>query len=93
MITLIERDSPRSVRELTMTVFPNNTVRLVISELEYRDRPCVIVFRRRGPSDYEFEIVRKSIVPGQYRLLIDGCDRRTRTGSRRWGIVRDGKRR
>ena len=90
VIILIERGNPKSRRALRMTVYPNNTVRLVISELEYRDRPCAIVFRRTGPSDYEFEIVRESIVPGKYRLLIDGCDRRTREGSRRWGIVKGG---
>ena len=91
-ITLTERDHPESKRELTMTVFSNSTARLVIRELEYRDRPCVIVFRRIDPSDYEFEIVRESIVPRQYRLLIDEhCDRQVHAGSRRWGIVKDGE--
>jgi hypothetical protein len=35
-------------RQLVVTVFENNTIRLSISELEYGDRPCVIVFRKAG---------------------------------------------
>ena len=87
-ITLAERGRPESVRSLTMTLFRNATVRLVIRELEYRDRPCLVVFRRNGPDDYEFEIIRESIIPSQYRqLLNERCDRQTRAGSRRWGII------
>ena len=87
-IRLAERGRSEPVRSLTMRLFPNKTVRLVISELEYRDRPCVVVFRRNGPDDYEFEIIRESIVPSQYRQLInERCDRQTRSGSRRWGII------
>ena len=90
-ITLIERGSLGSMRQLTMTVFPNRTARLVIRELEYRDRPCVIVFRRIGSDpDYEFEIVRESIVPWQYRrLIVEHCVRQTHAESRRWGIVKE----
>lgn len=89
-ITLTERNIPRSRRELTMTVYRNNTARLVIQELEYRDRPCVILFHRVGPDQYEFEIVRESVVPRQYRRLIkDHCNRKSRSGARRWGIVKD----
>ena len=87
-IRLTERGDPESVRPLTMTLFPNRTVRLIINELEYRDRPCVIVFRRIDSDDYEFEIIRESIVPSQYRqLLNEWCDRQTRKGSKRWGII------
>ena len=76
-----------------MTVYRNNTARLVIQELEYRDRPCVIVFHLVGPDQYEFEIVRESVVPRQYRRLIEEhCDRKSRSGARRWGIV-EGRRR
>ena len=87
-IILAEAGRPESVRPLTMRLFPNKTVRLAINELEYRDRPCVIVFRRNGPDDYEFQIVRESIVPSRYRqLLNERCDRQTHSGSRRWGII------
>ena len=87
-IRLAERGRPKSVRSLTMRLFPNNTARLVISELEYRDRPCMIVFRRTGLDDYEFEILRESIVPSRYRqLLNERCDRQTHSGSRRWGMI------
>ena len=88
-VTLAERGQSESVRPLTMRLFPNHTVRLVIKELEYRDRPCIIVFRRIGPDNYEFEIIRESIVPSQYRqLLNEWCDRQARSGSRRWGMIR-----
>ncbi len=87
-IMLTGSGHPESRRRLTMKLFQNHTVRLVIGELEYRDRPCIIVFRRIGPDDYEFELVRESIVPRQYRqLLNERCDRQARHGSRRWGIV------
>ena len=88
VITLTERDSLKS-RRLRMTVYPNNTTRLIIQELEYRHRPCVIVFHRAGPDQYEFEIVRESVVPPQYRrLLKEHCNRKSRSGARRWGIVK-----
>lgn len=87
-ITLTERDDPISRRDLTMTVYRNNTARLVIQELEYRDRPCVIVFHKVGPDQYVFEIVRESGVPRQYRrLLKEHCNFKSRSGARRWGIV------
>lgn len=87
-IRLAERGRSESVRSLTMRLFPNNTVRLAISELEYRDRPCVIVLRRNGLDDYEFEIIRESIFPSRYRhLLNERCNRQTRSGSRRWGKI------
>ena len=41
-----ERRIALSTQNLTMTVFKNNTVRIVISDLDYRDRPCVLVFRK-----------------------------------------------
>ena len=88
VITLTESGHPESSRQLTMTLFQNHTARLAINELEYRDRPCIIVFRRIGPDDYEFEIVRESIVPRQYRQLLNKrCNRQEHKGSRRWGIV------
>lgn len=74
-------------RMLTMTIFDNNTIRLVLNELDYRDRPCVIVFHRTAPNDYQYEIVQRSILPTRYRRILDACVRQTRTGSRRWGIA------
>ncbi len=75
-------------RTLTMTRFANRTARLVIKELDYRDRPCVVVFRRAGRRRFDFEIVRRAIDPDRYRSLIDRCGPPTREGSRRWAIVR-----
>jgi hypothetical protein len=74
-------------RTLTMTVFENNTTRLSLTELDYRDRPCVIVFHPQGNRAFAFEIVQQSIFPGRYRRLIGLCGNQTRTGSRRWAIL------
>lgn len=74
-------------RTLTMTLFGNNTARLSLHELDYRDRPCVVVFHRKGPSRYAFEIVQQSIFPGRYRTLLSRCGNQTRDGSRRWTII------
>jgi hypothetical protein len=80
-------------RDLTMTIFGNHTVRLVIKELDYRDRPCVLLFRRRRSRNkrrkavYEFDIVARAVFPGHYQALLRQCDHPTRSGSRRWGIV------
>ena len=74
-------------RPLVVTVFGNNTVRLSVNELEYGDRPCVIVVRRQKRNTFEFEIVSESVSPGRYRTLLNACGRQTRSGSRRWAIL------
>lgn len=76
-------DEPRS---LTMTIFRNRTVRLVIRELDYRDRPCVLHFQRVGDT-FKFEIVSRSVEPVRYRHLLNLTGEPTREGSRRWVIV------
>ncbi len=86
-ITLFEKHNPRSKRPLTLTLFRNNTVRLTINELEYRDRPCVILFHRSRQDRYNFEIISEFISPERYRYLLDVCNKQTRTGSRRWCIA------
>ena len=73
-------------RPLTMTVFPNKTVRLVISDLEYGDRPCVIVFEQQD-DQVSYEIVPQNIYPTRYGILLSRCGNRTRKRSRRWGIA------
>ncbi len=74
-------------RRLTMTRFGNATARLVIHELDYRDRPCLIQFRRVGRRSYDFEIVRLAIDPDRYRALMGLCGPPTRQGSRAWAQV------
>jgi hypothetical protein len=74
-------------RQLTMTIFANHTVRLVIRELDYRDRPCVLLFKRRRGSIFTFDIVARSAFPARYRELLNQCEPPTRAGSRRWGVV------
>lgn len=74
-------------RTLTLTLFKNNTVRLSVSELDYRDRPCLLVFRPSGGSNYTVEIVKESIFPTRYRTLLRDCTSQTRIGSRRWTIA------
>lgn len=71
-------------RTLTMTRFGNATARLVIRELDYRDRPCIVLFRRTATGAFAFEIVRESIDPDRYRALYRRCGPPTRQGSRRW---------
>jgi len=83
----LRRRGTSEARELVVTVFENNTIRLSINELEYRDRPCVIVFHKEHGGVVEFEIVSESIFPSRYRDLIALCNRQTRAGSRRWDIV------
>ena len=87
LIALNEKNNPYSKRELTLTLFPNRTVRLVVSELEYGDRPCVILFHRTGPGRYNFEIVSEFISPKRYGYLLGICNKGTRPGSRRWCIA------
>ncbi len=74
------------VRSLIVTVFANNTIRVSINDLEYGDRPCVIIFRKKSAKRIIFEIVPESIFPTRYRSLIKMCTRQTRAGSRRWII-------
>lgn len=74
-------------RKLVVSVFANKTVRISINELEYRDRPCVIIVRRNAPKKFEFEIVPESIFPSRYRSLLAACTNQTRAGSRRWAIA------
>jgi hypothetical protein len=74
-------------RDLSMTVFRNNTVRLSMSDLEYSDRPCVVVFHPTARGAFRFEIVAQNISPNRYRFLIARCTNRTRRGSRRWVIA------
>ena len=78
----------QKAKELTMTIFPNDTVRLSLSALEFRDRPCVLVFRKLKASSFEYEVVSQNIFPDRYRELLKLCSEQTRTGSRRWGVVR-----
>lgn len=74
-------------RVLTMTRYVNHTTRLVIHELDYRDRPCVILFLKQGDQRYDFEIVRQSLEPDRYQDILTQCPTSTRIDSRRWGII------
>jgi hypothetical protein len=81
-----EESRPRS---LTMTVFGNSTVRVVLRALEYRDRPCVVVFRKIRKNYFQYAIIAESIYPHRYRALLAQCKNQTRFGSRRWGFVKE----
>ena len=74
-------------RTLTMTIFDNRSVRLSLSELDYRDRPCLVVFRKTKATSFDFEIVSKAIHPTQYTSLLKKCVKQTRSGSRRWTVL------
>lgn len=74
-------------RKLVISVFANKTVRVSINDLEYRDRPCMIILHRKAPKKFEFEIIPESIFPSRYRSLLAACTNQTRAGSRRWTIA------
>lgn len=76
-----------AAREVTLSMFPNHTARLVLGDLEYRDRPCVVIFRQLSDGLFDYEIVSKSIFPQRYRSLLARCLRQTRIDSRRWGTT------
>lgn len=78
-------------RTLRMTLFRNSTTRLSLHELDYRDRPCVLVFHRTRRSEYQFEIVQQSVFPTRYRDLLGQCGNQTRSGSRRWAILENNR--
>jgi hypothetical protein len=66
---------------------------LVIKELDYGDRPCVLLFHRRRSRNkrlkavYEFDIVARAVFPQDYQALLMQCDHPARSDSRHWGIV------
>jgi hypothetical protein len=83
----LRRAGTTQTRDLMLTVFGNNTVRVSLNELEYRDRPCLVQFRRSRGNVIEFEIVPESIFPTRYKAMLLKCGRQTRAGSRRWTIA------
>jgi len=60
-------------RSLRLTHNTNSTARLSIRELEYRSRPCVLLFRRVSPTRFDFELVMRAIDPDRYGSLISRC--------------------
>jgi len=71
----------------TISVFSNHTVRIVVRDLDYRDRPCVLIFQKQRKSYFEYEIVSENIFPDRYKQLLRICNEQTRSGSRRWGMT------
>ncbi len=84
-IITLQAKTSSSGRQIKISVFRNHTVRVVISDLEYGDRPCVLVFRKVSNDHFEYEIIEKSIFPKRYECLLALCTEKTRSGSRRWG--------
>lgn len=74
-------------KHLSMTMYSNQTTRLSISELDYRDRPCLVIFTKKN-KHYEYDIISKSTAPSLYMALLKQCLNQTRSGSRRWGITK-----
>lgn len=77
----------KNFKGLTLSMFKNRTVRIMISDLEYRDRPCILVFCKISNVKFEYEIVSENIHPSRYRDLLLLCTEKTRYGSRRWGFT------
>ncbi|MDD3183440.1 MAG: phospholipase D family protein [Alphaproteobacteria bacterium] len=81
----LENMFTKEQRSLTLTHNKNSTARLSISELEYRSRPCVLVFQRtRKQQKYIFEIVRQAIDPSRFSELLDLC--KQKPPKRRWKL-------
>ena len=72
-------------RDLTMTRFTSATARLVVHELDYRARPCMLVFHRRAVGTFDFDLIRESIDPDRYRGLLRHCPQQR--PQRRWIVV------
>lgn len=86
VITARMLGSPKS-RQLTLTKMANHTARLTVSELDYSDRPCYMIFTKLGPSAFEYEIVSQSVQPARYLALEKLAVNQGRSGSRRWAIT------
>lgn len=71
-------------RTLVFTLNHNATARLSIRELEYSSRPCVLIFTKRGRSQFDFELVRRAIDPSRFDGLIADC--RQAPPARRWKL-------
>ena len=72
-------------RNVTMTYYNNDTTRISFSELDYSDRPCVMLFSKLANGRFEYTLYRESIYPAQYRGLIGLCSQsRPR---RRWKLI------
>lgn len=81
-LTLKNRATKES-RSLVFTHNLNSTARLSIGELEYRSRPCVLVFRKTNESNkFIFETVRQAIDPSRFTELLGLC--RQKPPARRW---------
>lgn len=68
----------------TVTGNANSTSRIHIPELDYSDRPCFIVFQRKG-SRFEYEIVRQAEQPALFDRLVK-ISKRTTANSRLWKL-------
>lgn len=81
----LENIATKESRSLTFTHNKNSTARLSIGELEYRSRPCLIVFTKtRKPQKFIFEIVRQAIDPSRFSELLDLC--KQKPPKRRWKL-------
>jgi hypothetical protein len=81
----LRSSSHANPRVLTMTVYKNHTARLVIRELDYRDRPCVLLFKKRNNGSFVFDIVSRSAFPPAYRDFLEKCPQSP--AKRRWTVV------
>lgn len=82
-ITLNNVDTNES-RVLAFTLNRNSTARLSIRELEYRSRPCIVIFTRRSPKIFDFELIRRAIDPSRYDALLAECEQPP--SGRRWKL-------
>lgn len=86
---LLRLEGDEEFYERKMTVYQNSTTRLVLRELDFRDRPCVLLFHHLGNRQYEYRIISQSTDPTSYAQLLTLCDQQTSEVARRWGIISD----
>jgi len=80
----LKNSDTQESRTLVFTLNHNSTARLSIRELEYSNRPCVLVFTKRGRGKFDFEIVRRAIDPSRFDALIAECKQKAPV--RRWKL-------
>lgn len=83
----LREDSALNDAIASITVYRNKTARLVLTNLDLRDRPCCAVFGKKN-NTYTYKIVRKIDNHDLYNKLMKKCTRQTSIKSRKWTILK-----
>ncbi len=81
----LRNSATKEARTLLLTLNANSTARLSIRELEYKSRPCLLVFMKTaGRNKYDFELIRRAIDPTRFIDLLATCPQKS--PARRWHL-------